>query len=65
VLEAISTERTPFVDLTCGSLGPGLSGAIGFALAARYAGEDRRVFAFLSDGETEEAQVWRADLLAT
>jgi transketolase len=64
LLEAISTERTPFVDLTCGSLGQGLSGAVGFALAARYAGEDRRVFAFLSDGEMEEGQVWEAATFA-
>lgn len=64
MLEGISTERTTLVDLTCGSLGQGLSGAIGFALAARYAGEDRRVFAFLSDGEMEEGQVWEAATFA-
>ena len=40
-LEAIGTERTPLVDLVCGSLGQGLSAAIGFALAAHLAGEDR------------------------
>ena len=65
LLEAISTERTPLVDLSCGSLGQGLSGAIGFALAARLAGEDRRVFAFLSDGEMEEGQVWEAAMFAS
>jgi Transketolase, thiamine diphosphate binding domain len=43
LLEAIGTERTPIVDLTCGSLGQGLSGAIGFAIAARLSGEDRRI----------------------
>lgn len=64
LLEAISTERTPFVDLTCGSLGQGLSGAAGLALAASLAGEDRRVFAFLSDGELEEGQVWEAAMFA-
>ncbi|MDB6085085.1 MAG: transketolase, partial [Gammaproteobacteria bacterium] len=41
-LEAISTERTPLIDLSCGSLGQGLSGAIGFALASRIANDDRR-----------------------
>jgi transketolase len=51
LLEAIGTERAPIVDLTCGSLGQGFSGAIGFAIAARLASEDRRTFAFLSDGD--------------
>jgi transketolase len=65
LLEAISTERTPLVDLSCGSLGQGLSGAIGFALAARRAQEDRRVYALLSDGEMEEGQVWEAATFAS
>lgn len=65
LLEAIGTERTPVVDLVCGSLGQGLSGAIGFALAARLAGEDRRTFAFVSDGELEEGQTWEAAMFAT
>ncbi len=64
-LEAVGTERTPLVDLVCGSLGQGLSGAIGFALAARYAGEDRVTYAFLSDGEMEEGQVWEAAMFAS
>lgn len=63
-LEAIGSERTPLADLVCGSLGQGLSGAIGFALAAQLAGEDRDVFAFLSDGEMEEGQVWEAAMFA-
>jgi transketolase len=64
LLEAISTERTPGVDLSCGSLGQGLSGAIGLVLADRLAGQDRRTFAFLSDGEMEEGQVWEAAMFA-
>jgi transketolase len=64
LLEAVSTERTPLVDLTCGSLSQGLSGAVGFAVASRLAGDDRRVFAFLSDGEMEEGQVWEAAMYA-
>jgi transketolase len=64
LLEAISTERTPLLDITCGSLGQGLSGAIGLALAARLDEEDRNVFAFLSDGEMEEGQVWEAAMFA-
>jgi transketolase len=63
-LEAIGTERTPLVDLVCGSLGQGLSGAIGFALAARLAGEDRDTYAFLSDGEMQEGQTWEAAMFA-
>src|SRR6516165_6173606 len=63
-LEAIGSERTPLVDLVCGSLGQGLSGAIGFALSARLKGEDRRTIAFLSDGEMEEGQVWEAAMFA-
>ena len=51
LLEAISTERTPCLDMTCGSLGQGLSGAIGLALAARFACDGRRTFVFMSDGE--------------
>jgi transketolase len=64
-LEAIGTERTPLVDLVCGSLGQGLSGAIGFALAAYLAGEKRTTWAFLSDGEMEEGQVWEAAMFAS
>lgn len=63
--EAIGTERTPLVDLTCGSLGQGLSGAAGFAYADRLLSRpDRRVFALISDGELEEGQVWEAAMFA-
>jgi transketolase len=65
LLEAIGTERTPVADLVCGSLGQGLSGAIGFALAAHLAGEDRTTYAFVSDGEMEEGQVWEAAMFAS
>src|SRR5215469_13983734 len=64
-LEAIGTERSPAVDLTGGSLGMGLSGAVGLALADRLQGRaDARVFAIVSDGELEEGQVWEAALFA-
>ncbi len=65
LLEAIGTERTPLADLVCGSLGQGLSGAIGFALAAGLADQDRDTYAFLSDGEMEEGQVWEAAMFAS
>ncbi len=64
VLEAISTERTPFIDINCGSLAQGLSGGIGLALAARLAGDGRHTYVFMSDGEMEEGQVWEAAMFA-
>jgi transketolase len=64
-LEAIGTERSPAVDLTCGSLGTGLSGAIGFALSNQLkANNESRVFAITSDGELEEGQTWEAAIFA-
>ena len=65
LLEAIGTERTPLVDLVCGSLAQGLSGAIGFALAAHLAGQERDTYAFLSDGEMQEGQTWEAAMFAS
>ena len=64
-LEAIGTERSPVPDYTCGSLGQGLSAAAGFALADRLRGRlEARTFAFLSDGELQEGQVWEAAMFA-
>jgi transketolase len=63
-LEAIGTERSPIVDYTCGSLGQGLSAAVGFALSDRLRGRDTRTFAMVSDGELEEGQVWEAAMFA-
>ncbi|MDT3444522.1 MULTISPECIES: 1-deoxy-D-xylulose-5-phosphate synthase N-terminal domain-containing protein [unclassified Pseudofrankia] len=64
-LEAIGTERSPAVDLTCGSLGLGLSSGAGFALANRLKGDsDARVYVVASDGELEEGQLWEAALFA-
>jgi transketolase len=64
-LEAIGTERTPLLDYTCGSLGQGLSAAVGFALSDRLKGRpEPRTFAFVSDGELEEGQVWEAAMFA-
>lgn len=64
-LEAIGTEKSPAVDLVCGSLGTGLSGAVGFALSNRLRGKtDARTFAIVSDGELEEGQVWEAAMFA-
>lgn len=65
-LEAIGTETSPAVDLTCGSLAQGLSGALGFALADRLAGREgqRTTYVLVSDGEMEEGQTWEAALFA-
>jgi transketolase len=64
-LEAIGTERSPCVDLVCGSLGSGLSGGTGFALANRLQGNgDAAVYVITSDGELEEGQTWEAALFA-
>jgi transketolase len=64
-LEAIGTERSPVPDYTCGSLGQGLSAAAGFVLADRLQGRPEvRTFAFLSDGELQEGQVWEAAMFA-
>ncbi|SDH41998.1 transketolase [Sinosporangium album] len=64
-LEAIGTETSPAVDLTCGSLSQGLSGGVGLSLADRIKGEaGRRVFVLASDGELEEGQTWEAAMFA-
>lgn len=64
-VEAIGSERTDVLDHTCGSLGQGLSAAAGLALADRLTGAtDRRTFAFVSDGELEEGQLWEAAMFA-
>ncbi|MGH8144091.1 MAG: transketolase [Steroidobacteraceae bacterium] len=64
LLEAIGTEKTPLVDLVCGSLAQGLSGAIGFALASHLEQADRDTYVFVSDGEMEEGQTWEAAMFA-
>jgi transketolase len=57
-------SQVPGVEISTGSLGHGLSFALGFALAAKRAGMDKRVVALLSDGECNEGSVWEAALLA-
>lgn len=64
-LEINSSERLgPFVEATCGSLGQGLSVAVGCALAAKRQGRTNRFFAIVGDGEMQEGQVWEAAMLA-
>ena len=57
-------NKTPGVDVCTGSLGQGLSQAIGLALSARLAGRSSRVYALLGDGEVQEGQVWEAAMAA-
>jgi transketolase len=57
-------NRVPGVEASTGSLGQGLSIAIGHALAARLDGRDYRVYVMVGDGETEEGQVWEAAMFA-
>lgn len=52
------------VDMSTGSLGQGISAAVGMALAARIDRKDYRVYAVLGDGELQEGQVWEAAMAA-
>lgn len=64
-LEINSSERMgPFVEATCGSLGQGLSVAIGCALAAKRQGRASRFYVIVGDGEMQEGQIWEAAMLA-
>jgi len=60
------TDRalTPGVEMTAGSLGQGLSFAVGVALAGRLNSQSYRVYALLGDGECDEGQVWEAAMAA-
>jgi transketolase len=64
-LEMSSTEFTPGVEITGGSLGHGLSQAVGMAIGARLSKRDFRVFNFLSDGELQEGATWEAAMSAS
>lgn len=57
-------NKTPGVDMSSGSLGQGISAALGMALAARYLKKTYRAFVILGDGETQEGQVWEAAMTA-
>ena len=55
---------TPGVDMSTGSLGQGISAAVGMALAAQHWGDTYRTYCLLGDGEIEEGQVWEAAMFA-
>lgn len=57
-------RKTAGVDVNTGSLGQGVSIAGGLAMAAKYKGENHRVFALVGDGEMQEGLVWEAAMSA-
>ena len=57
-------KHIPGVDMSSGSLGQGISSAVGMALSAKLTGEDYRVDTLLGDGEIQEGQVWEAAMFA-
>ncbi len=57
-------NQVPGVEASTGSLGHGLSMAVGMALGLRIKKSDRRVFALIGDGECNEGSIWEAILLA-
>jgi transketolase len=59
-----SMRSTPGVDMSTGSLGQGISAAVGMALGAKIGGKRLRVYAVLGDGEIQEGQVWEAAMYA-
>ncbi|MBP3604904.1 MAG: transketolase [Lachnospiraceae bacterium] len=57
-------QHIPGVDMSSGSLGQGISTAVGMALAAKMDNKDTRVYTLLGDGEIQEGQVWEASMFA-
>ncbi len=58
-------NTVPGVDMSTGSLGQGVSVAVGMALAAKHTGKACRVYSLLGDGEIQEGQVWEACMSAS
>lgn len=57
-------KHIPGVDMSTGSLGQGISAAVGMALSSKHFGDNYRVYTVLGDGEIEEGQVWEAAMFA-
>ncbi len=57
-------KHIPGVDMSSGSLGQGISAAVGMAVSAKLSGDGYRVYTLLGDGEIQEGQVWEAAMLA-
>ncbi|MBQ2691291.1 MAG: transketolase, partial [Clostridia bacterium] len=60
----VEMKHVPGVDMSTGSLGQGISTAVGMALAGKLGNKDYRVYAMLGDGEVAEGQVWEAFMAA-
>ncbi len=57
-------QHTPGIDASSGSLGQGISVAVGMALSAKLSNDGYRVYTLLGDGEIQEGQVWEASMFA-
>jgi len=57
-------HKTPGIDMTAGSLGQGISCAVGIAIGARLKKDGARCYCIIGDGESQEGQVWEAALFA-
>ncbi len=57
-------KHIPGVDMSSGSLGQGLSTAVGMALAAKIDNKENRVYCLCGDGEIQEGQIWEASMFA-
>ncbi len=57
-------KHIPGIDMSSGSLGQGISAAVGMALAAKLDNKSYRVYTLLGDGEIQEGQVWEASMFA-
>ncbi len=57
-------QHTPGVDMSSGSLGQGISTAVGMAMSAKLSNDSYRVYTLLGDGEIQEGQVWEAAMFA-
>jgi len=60
----VDMNLTPGVDMTAGSLGQGISAAVGMAVAGKIVNDGARIFCIIGDGESQEGQVWEAVMLA-
>ncbi len=63
-LQGHPNMHIPGVDMASGSLGQGISAAVGMALGAKMQGKTNRVYTLIGDGESEEGQVWEACMFA-
>lgn len=57
-------KKIPGIDMSSGSLGQGISAAVGMALSAKLSHDNYRVYTLLGDGEIQEGQVWEASMFA-